>query len=232
MKFLIWFLLSFQCFFAFTQHAEIGLIGGSSYYIGEINPSKHLINEFNPALGVFYRKNLNKRYALRGGVNVAKLSASDDITASDLSEFRQLSFSGTLLEGYGILEFNFLPYQINNYKSYPYTPYVFIGAAIFRVSSTIENDGMFFIEEPNSAVISYSMPFGLGFKFDLSSNLGMGIEWGIRKTWTDQIDGLAESYSWGYQLSNNQNKDWYAIVGITLNYKILTERDRCPGVIN
>ncbi len=218
-------------FIGFGQHSEIGLLAGTSYYLGEINPSKHVINKVNPAFGVFYRRNLSKRYSLRAGGNYARLSASDDITATDLSNFRRLSFSASLLEGYGILEFNFLPYQINNYTTYSYTPYVFIGAAIFRASPNVDNEGIYSLYS-SETVTSVSMPFGMGFKFDVGGNLGMAIEWGMRKTWTDQIDGLTESYNWGYQLSNNQNKDWYAIVGITLNYKILTQSDHCPGVIN
>lgn len=213
------------------QHSEIGIIGGTAYYLGELNPSKHIINKVNPTIGLFYRKNLSKRYALRFGANYGRLGATDDITASELSKFRQLSFSASLLEGYGILEFNFLPYQINNYTTSLYTPYVFIGVAGFRTSSEITNDGIYFVQK-NATSTSVSMPFGLGIKFDLSGNLGMALEWGMRKTWVDEIDGLTESYDWGYQLNNTQNKDWYAIVGITLNYKILTQSDHCPGVIN
>ena len=218
-------------FIGLSQHTEIGIIGGTSYYLGEINPSKQVINKVNPALGVFYRKNLSKRYALRFGANYAKVSATDDITATEISNFRQLSFSSTILEGYGILEFHFLPYQIGNYTTYNYTPYVFIGAAVFRSSPTVENNGGYYTESQGS-IIAPSMPFGVGLKFDIAGNVGMSLEWGMRKTWTDGIDGLSESYQSGYQLSNTQNKDWYSIVGITLNYKILTQSDHCPGVIN
>ena len=54
----------------------------------------------------------------------------------------------------------------------------------------------------------------------------------MRKTFTDEVDGLSETYVNTYQLSNSQNKDWYSIVGITLNYKILTKDARCIGVVN
>ncbi len=214
-----------------AQHSEIGIIGGTSYYLGEINPSKHVVNKIKPAIGVFYRRNWGKRYSFRLGANYGRLAATDGITSTQLSEFRKLSFSASLLEGYSILEFNFLPYQINNYTTSGYTPYVFIGVAAFRTSSEITNDGRYYLDV-NQATTSFSMPFGLGIKFDLSGNVGMAIEWGMRKTWVDTIDGLSESYQWGYQLSNTQNKDWYAILGITLNYKILTQSDHCPGVIN
>ncbi len=211
------------------QHSEIGFLGGSSYYLGELNPSAQVINKVRPALGVFYRKNTSKRYALRFGVNYAQLAATDKFSSTELSQFRQLSFSSNLLEGYGILEFNFIPYQINNYTTSSFTPYVFIGAAAFWVKPSVEGGTT---ELEKGDVIAPSMPFGFGVKFNFIRNLGLAVEWGMRKTFTDEIDGLSETYNSGYQLSNTQNKDWYSIVGITLNYKILTKTDHCPGVIN
>ena len=214
-----------------SQNSEIGFFGGTSYYLGELNPGIQVVNKIRPALGVFYRKNTSKRYALRIGANYGRLAASDNMNSTELSSFRQLSFSSGILEAYGVLEFNFIPYQINNYSTSSFTPYVFIGAAVFRASPDIENNGSL-VASSKGAIIAPSIPFGLGLKFNFVGNLGLSLEWGMRKTFTDEIDGLSESYDGGYQLSNTQNKDWYSFVGITLNYKILTKTDHCPGVIN
>lgn len=224
---ILFFLISF---FSIGQNSEIGVFGGSSYYLGELNPSTQVANKIRPSLGVFYRKNISKRYALRGGVNYGKLAATDNFSSTELSEFRQLSFSTDIYEAYGMLEFNFIPYQINNYTNSSFTPYVFIGIAVFRVSPNVESGGV--TTSSQGDVIAPSVPFGVGIKFDLAGNIGMAVEWGMRKTFTDQIDGLSDNYIGGYQLSNSQNKDWYSFVGITLNYKILTKTDHCPGVIN
>ena len=213
------------------RHSEIGLIGGTSYYLGELNPSKQITNKINPAIGVFYRKNTSNRYALRFGANYGKISASDKISNLAFNDFRKLSFSSSIFEGYGILEFNFLPFEIGNYRTSPFSPYVFIGAAAFIVNPEIENEGGNSTFSSGS-LTSFSIPFGLGMKFDLGGNWGLGVEWGMRKTYTDEMDGLYQTYYGGYQLSNSQNNDWYSILGITLNYKILTESDHCPGVIN
>jgi len=210
------------------QNIDLGLTGGFSYYIGEINPSAQVINKLKPSLGVFYRKNLNKRYALRGGFNYAKLTATDKFRSTEISQFRHLSFLSDLWEAYGVLEFNFIPYQINNRATSRFSPFVFIGLAAFWVSPEVRGRGFDVVE---SDMISVSVPFGVGVKFNFVGNLGFGIEWGMRKTYSDEVDGLPETYANGYQLSNSQNNDWYSIVGITLNYKILTHKDRCnmPG---
>lgn len=220
-------------FLSYGQHSEIGILGGTSYYLGELNPSIQVANKLKPAVGVFFRRNTgkSKRYALRFGLNYGLLEASDKITSAEISDYRQLSFSSNLLEGYGVLEFNFLPYEINSTRASYYSPYVFIGIAGFMVNPEVEN----YVTNTSSSsgsLIAASIPFGFGVKFNLVNNLGMGIEWGMRKTFTDEIDGLPETYPGGYQLSNTQNNDWYSILGITLNYKILTKDARCTGVVN
>ena len=215
-----------------AQHTEIGVVLGTSYYLGELNPSRHLINKVNPAAGIFYRKNNNKRYSLRGGINYVGLSASDDFIETNLGDYRALTLSANLFEGYGILEFNFIPYQINNKQTSPFTPFVFIGIAVFYADIATNERLEAQVEGVIEDVVSPSMPFGVGLKFNFIENLGLGIEWGLRKTFTDELDGLPPIYLDNYQLSNSQNNDWYSILGITLNYKFLTKRDNCPGVIN
>jgi hypothetical protein len=235
MKFkeLIFFVFVLTNCSVFAQHSEVGILLGTSYYIGEVNPALHLVNTVAPAGGVFYRKNMNKRYSLRGGVNYARLSASDQLSGSELSRYRDLTFSANLVEGYGILEFNFIPYQINNYRTSPFSPYVFIGVSVFYTSIDVDEKVEYKNEEDIVDIFAApAIPFGFGIKFNFAENLGIGIEWGMRKTFTDKLDGLPTTYENNYQLSNSQNNDWYSIVGITLNYKFLTKRDNCPGVIN
>lgn len=212
-----------------SQHVELGVFGGAAYYLGELNPGKPFLNKPRPVVGVLYRKNWSKRYALRLSANYGKLAAEDKINNTEWSTFRELSFSTSILEASGMLEFNFLPYQINNYTTSPFTPFVFIGIAACRVSPTVKS-ATTNASTKGKSIIAPSVPFGVGFKFNFIQNLGLNIEWGVRKTFTDDIDGLSPTYLNGYQLSNSQNNDWYSFAGISLNYKILTKSDRCPVV--
>ena len=212
-----------------SQHVELGLFAGATYYVGDLNPGVPFVNKPRPVLGVLYRKNWSKRYALRISANYGELAAADKMNSSEWSGFRELSFSSSIIEGAGILEFNFLPYQINNYTTSPFTPFVYVGVAAFRVSPTVKNETTE-LETKSKAFIAPSVPFGFGFKFNFIRNLGLTIEWGVRKTFTDEVDGLGSTYANEYQLSNSQNNDWYSFTGISLNYKILTKTDRCPVV--
>lgn len=212
-----------------AQHSEIGVLLGTSYYLGELNPGTPFVNKMNPAIGVLYRKNLNKRYALRYGLNFGLLAAEDKLNNAEWNSIRNLSFSTSVLEASVLLEFNFLPYEINNTNTYPFTPFVFIGAAAFMVAPELKNNNTN-TTITSKSIIAPAIPFGVGVKFDLIRNLGLNIEWGMRKTFTDEIDGLPNTYANGYQISNSKNNDWYSFAGITLNYKILTKTDRCPVV--
>jgi hypothetical protein len=226
---LLFFLLVFVRTESKAQHTELGVFLGTSYYLGEINPNIHFTNKLNPAIGVLYRRNLSKRYSLRYGFNFGLLGADDDNNYTEWNNSRNISYSTTIIEVSALLEFNFLPYQINNYNTSPYTPFIFIGAAGFRVAPELKDNNTKTTTEQKS-IIAASMPFGFGFKFNFIRNLGLNIEWGMRKTFTDEMDGLTATYQNGYQLSNSQNNDWYSFAGITLNYKILTKTDRCPVV--
>lgn len=215
-----------------AQHSELGFAGGVSFYTGELNPSPSPQNKLNPMLGVFYRKNFNYRYSLRVGLNLTRVAAKDKQNTNEVQqdfETRNLSFSSNLYDAYGILEFNFIPYQINKTAS-KFTPYVFIGLAGFYVAPKLENEVTNLSKE--TSLTSIAVPFGAGFKFNFASNIGASIEWSYRKTFTDKFDGIEETFPNSKQLSNTANKDWYSFINITLSYKILRKRDKCAAPIN
>ena len=231
LKILLFILPFFSGLCLRAQHSEVGFLLSSSYYIGELNQTGHTANQPNLGVGIFYRKNLSKRYSYRIGFNYGKLSASDDFYPSGLSEWRQLSFSGDLYEGHALFEFNFLPYQINNRSTSWFSPYVFIGLAVYGITPKVNVGAVGKVKEAGT-VVAPSVPFGVGVKFNLAKNFGFSVEWGMRKTFSDEIDGLPPTFVGGYQLSNSKNNDWYSFLGVTLNYKFLTQKDRCPGAVN
>ena len=80
------------------------------------------------------------------------------------------------------------------------------------------------------AVFTYVpvIPFSVGFKINLYKNLGLEAEYGFRKTFYDNFDGLNDftdpaDYGW---LHNN---DWYSFTGICLTWKIYNRLAGCPA---
>jgi len=99
-----------------------------------------------------------------------------------------------------------------------------------------------------------AIPFGVGFKFSLSKNASLGIEYGIRKTFTDYLDDVSTTYAdtsglkaentriamllsdrsgryypEGYNRGDENNKDWYTFLGVTLTFKINGSSKDCPA---
>ena len=65
-RFSILFLVLFGCVSTSTaQYSEFGIMGGVSYYMGDLNPETPF-KKVLPAGGAFYRYNFNERFSARG----------------------------------------------------------------------------------------------------------------------------------------------------------------------
>jgi hypothetical protein len=99
-----------------------------------------------------------------------------------------------------------------------------------------------------------AIPFGIGAKMNVSKKVGIGLEWGPRKTFTDYLDDVSGTYpDWETTLAFNKNtrrklyltgrkmlaiiltsmrgnprtKDWYFFFGVTLNIKLNFVKPPC-----
>jgi hypothetical protein len=195
------------------QNADFGAFAGVSSYIGDINPNRLMYAPL-PALGIFYRYNLNPRQSLRTSLFIGGLRANDLDFKNSFQQARGASFSGEVGELSAQFEFNFFPYSTRG-KRWNYSPYIAGGLGIAFVNTT---------------VFSYVpvIPFSLGFKINIYKNLGLEAEYGFRKTFYDNFDGLKDfiapsDYSW---LHNN---DWYTFAGIALTWKMYNRLAGCPA---
>jgi hypothetical protein len=206
------------CVLVFAQrNANFGIIGGVSYYMGDINPSRHFYNP-SYALGAIYRININPRYAIRGNAYYTTLSGNDldfypEILHPD-RPYQPASFSTSLLDLNLQGEFNFLPFT-PNIGSFNYTPYVSAGLGFTMVISSDEE-----------AAHHLTFPFGIGAKLNISKKISTGIEWSFRKAFSDLIDG--QENPTGVQ-STIHNNDWYSYLGVFITYKFFKYSVDCPA---
>jgi hypothetical protein len=198
------------------RNADYGAIAGVSSYIGDINPNRLMYSPL-PMVGIFYRYNLNPRQALRTSLFIGGLRADDHDFNNSFQQARGASFSGGVGEWAAQFEFNFFPYSTLG-RRWNYTPYLAAGLGIAFI---------------NTSVYTYVpvIPFSLGFKINIYKNLGLEAEYGFRKTFYDNFDGLNDfidpsDYSW---LHNN---DWYSFAGIALTWKIYNRLAGCPAYMD
>jgi len=209
------FLISFVMLFwggLRGQTSEIGLCGGVSFYMGDLNP-KGVFSGSRPAGGVLYRYNINPRLAFKANVLFGSLEASDAKTGGDLA--RNLSFRSPLSEISAQIELNFLKLY-NEQGMNPFSPYLFAGIAIFAFNPQAELNGVWYdlqplgtegqelnIKDPVTGVVydkkrysltNFSIPFGIGLRVNFLKYYCVGLEWGFRKTFTDYIDDVSTTY--------------------------------------
>jgi len=128
------------------------------------------------------------------------LSANDADFNNSFQQNRAASFSGMVAEMVLQFEFNFFPYSTDG-KKWNSTPY-FAGGI-----------GGTFVDTKEVAVIPV-IPFSFGFKINIKRNIGLEAEYGFRKTFYDNFDGL-ESYPYAW----THNNDWYTFTGICVTWK-------------
>jgi hypothetical protein len=249
--------LLFLVFLAPSTHAQksgdLGLLGGVTYYVGDLNPAMPF-RMSKPAFGLLYRQNFNSRISLR--VHGLRGSVAGDDAISQANPERNLNFESKLTEAGLQLEINFFEYFIGS-KVHPITPYIFGGPTVFFFKpfgntpmgktelQPLTTEG----QSKQYNLYAFSGSFGLGVKYSLGKLIGVGAEWGMRKTTTDYLDDVSHTYYLdqgmpGYsppagvtpemavasdplqnhnaemQRGNSRNTDWYSFAGISVTVKI------------
>jgi len=253
---------------AFSQRSEIGFFAGTSYYLGDLNPNKHFGNS-RPAAGIVYRYNFTTRWALKINGLIGSV-VGDDASSVGADKQRNLSFRSKMLDFSSQLELNFFHYYTGSGKYY-FSPYIFTGLSLFNFKPQAEYGGEWFDlqsldtegqgtsqypERSSYRLTQLAIPFGIGVKLSISKHFCLGAEWGMRRTSTDYLDDVSETYpdqvileqergmisaglsdrtipvngvqtdKTGMQRGDPGNKDWYSFAGITFTAKLYTKKQK------
>ncbi|MBO2032060.1 outer membrane beta-barrel protein [Siccationidurans ginsengisoli] len=209
---------------ALAQHtSELGIGVGATNYKGEISPQFQWQNS-RPALTVFYRRDVSVPVTLRASLTTGFLRATDTNVEGvnggvpPLQNYRQLSLKGGLVEAAGVVEYNFLDYhERKNQQRVHLSPYLFAGLGLYYVSTTVSsaNDALKADFDRKGAKVGIAIPAGAGVKVALNEYFNLGLEMGVRKTFTDQFDHTGDQTPF---LVNSHDQDWYYYSGISLSY--------------
>jgi hypothetical protein len=265
--FLVWFIAVSPMF---AQRTEIGGFAGGAFYLGDLNPAG-LFSQTQPAFGAVYRYNLTTRWAIRGNIFWGTVTADD----AKYDNPRNLNFRSRISEFSVQAELNFLPYFTGSIRNHRFSPYLFGGVGVFSFNpeadyydpvagvrrwvplAPLGTEGQghsAFPDKKPYSTVQISLPFGLGFKYSLNSTFSIGIEWGMRKTFTDYLDDVSGVYvdhnilsatdplaarlsdrsvvrnPVGSDRGSSNRTDWYSFAGITLTAKISRFRqESCPA---
>lgn len=218
------FALSFIFVFLFSssaQEGEVGVFGGTSFYIGEINPSKIF---FMPsfAIGGTYRHIFNERWAFRLDGTYTKLRGDDAKSKNTYQLARNSNFTTKIGDIALLVELNFFPYNKSDFDTKYFTPYIYTGIAFL------------IIPEPQYP-FEFGLPVGFGIKYALTKKITIGAEWSFRLTHSDFIDKIhsdnftSTSTIIAKQNSYNPSKDIYSFLGLNLYFQIFKAGKPCPA---
>lgn len=191
---------------ASAQVSELGLTGGTTFYIGDINPEKYYPKHTHIGGGLMYRYNINPRYAIRLQGLYGKLEAYDSDSPDPLQRLRNLGFRTSLFEASALLEINFFKYRGLDRDAKKWTPFVFAGLAYFHTNPQNRLDDTWYDLQPlgtegqtigggeGYSLNQIGIPFGVGLKLAVSGRVDVQLEWGLRRTYTDHIDDVSGLY--------------------------------------
>jgi len=209
----------------FKPNTEVGLILGTSYYLGDLNTTH--FNQSSATAGLVIRKNIYKRFVYKAEVMYLNLKSDERQSSDTIALDRGLHFRSPVYELSGQIEFNFLPYQSGN-PLYTWTPFVYTGISIFSFNPQAENINGEWVDlqelgtegqgtttefdgntRSKYSLIQFAIPIGGGLKIAVNENFNIVLEYGARKTFTDYLDDVSTTYagpningSWPVEMSD------------------------------
>ena len=165
-------------------------------------------------LGMRYRT--GDYTALRASFSYGRLHGDDKKTQEYYRHYRNLNFSSHVYEFAVVFEAAFMKeemgrrYRIRGYRGrrgYAIYNYGFAGLGAFRFNPTTtdngttvqlqplhtEGQGIFPSRKPYNRVV-VCIPVGIGFRFIIAKKWSLGLEYGLRYTFTDYLDDVSSTY--------------------------------------
>ena len=185
---------------------EVGPLLGMTGYLGDVNNG----NVFaHPGItgGAMFRYAHNSRWAFKANLSYASISGNSQDIDMKFPEEQEFSFSSNLIDMGLTAEFNFLNYGRGPaYKKYkPISPYMVAGVGFVFAICNGHNQA------------SFTVPLGIGVKYKYKERMNLGLEFTMRKEFSDRIDGLSDLF--GIKHSFAKNTDWYSFVTLTATYE-------------
>ena len=210
----------------FKPNTEIGLLLGTSYYLGDLN--KTHFNQPLPTAGLIIRKNIDNRFVYKAEILYLDLMSDERESEDTIAYDRGLHFRSPVYELSGQLEFNFLPYHPGN-PLYTWTPFIYTGFSLFHFNPQAENTNGEWVDlqelgtegqgttsfpgRKKYSLIQFAIPMGGGVKIAVNESFSIILEYGARKTFTDYLDDVSTTFVGEFDNGN------------PLNYPIEMDRD-------
>lgn len=200
---------------------EIGVMAGTSFYMGDANKSK-LFQNPNLAGGAVFRYNQNFRWAYKANLLFGGVSGDTRKSGNVFPDGKQASFSRKFVELGGQVEFNFFHYsdKYGYLGTRRFSPYVFTGLGVTFGTG-------------DKSFLGMNLPLGVGLKYKLKERLNIGFECSFRKLFGDSFDvtksteGFDLEDPYNIESSFFKNKDWYILTLFSVTWDFGQRKKSC-----
>jgi hypothetical protein len=184
-----------------SQRLSATLFTGTANYQGDLQPRRFTFNQSHLAIGAGVLYELTEKLYARANVTFGTISADDK--KNNRNSIRNLNFTSTVLDVHLGAEYHFFSLYERSV-----TPYLFTGISYFHFNpKAIDSNGNKVALRPLStegqgfyqgrkmySLNQLAIPFGGGIKLAVNDKLRIGLEVGLRKTFTDYIDDVSTTY--------------------------------------
>ena len=188
-----------------TYRYEVGGGVGVSGYLGDANRG-NMLKSLGWSAGGIFRYVIDRRWSLKANLFVVGISGNSEGTVYPGGAI--YDFSSTLYDFGAQMEFNFFNFGIGskymNLKRI--TPYLTVGLG-----------GALATPDVGGTAFSVVLPMGVGVKYKLKERLNLGLEFTMRKSFGDGLDGLSDLN--GIKHSFAKNTDWYSVLMVSITYE-------------
>lgn len=190
--------------YRFDAGGGLGMTG----YLGDANTA-NLWSSPSWDAEILFRYIANPRIALKTNLYIGGLSGDSSKMTNVFPDDQTRKFTTTFYELSELAEFNFLNYGIGETyrKLKRFTPYIAAGLGLTAWSAEGKSGAAF------------TIPLGVGLKYKPSRRLNLGLEFLMKKTLTDRLDGPALDDPMGIESSFMKNTDWYSTLTFTVSYE-------------
>jgi len=197
---------------------------GPSNYLGELGGAnrvgRNFIQDLETSLSKFsfsmlHRRFINNWSAISYGFFIGGIEGNDELTNEVFRRNRNIHFKSSIVEITARYEYHFKNEKpgalyhlkgVKRHQKLSYGLYVFAGVSGFRFNPKALLNGRWVDLQPMGtegqglngtdpySLYQIAMPFGFGFRYKFSHLFRIGIEAGVRKTFTDYLDDTSTDY--------------------------------------
>ncbi|MBP5376079.1 MAG: outer membrane beta-barrel protein [Bacteroidaceae bacterium] len=210
------------CLLAISVHAqqeleyalELGAMGGPSFYMGDANLNG-FYKDVTMAGGLMGRYNINPRMALKFDIGFGSVKGDASKGANKFPEKKdqKWDFNNSLLDVGCQYELHFWGYgRGNSYKGHKrLTPYIQMGMGFTYCNKAL----------------TLNIPVGFGVKYKLKPRLNVGLDWSMRFSLSDKLDGIEDPYK--IKSGTLKNKDSYSWTMVYISYDLCPKYRKCAN---